>query len=432
MLDSQPTLKYCLYARKSSESDERQAMSIDSQLAEMRALAENEGLNVVDELQESYSAKDSGQRPIYNQLLQGIRDDKYDAILTWAPDRLSRNAGDLGAVVDLMDQGKLLHIRTYSQTFTNNPNEKFLLMILCSQAKLENDNKSINVKRGIRTKCEMGWRPGVAPLGYINRAFGGVKDIIPDPERYEMITEMFRRAGQENWSGRRLKSWLDEENFTNRAGKKVTLSQILVMLKNPFYYGEFQYPEEPDGKWYKGAHKPLISKELFELVQETRGLIKGKWGQKQFAFRGLLECGTCGAGVTGEDKFKRIKSDGSVRRYVYYRCTKKKDSSCPEKYIGEVELTKVILQHIEESGDDIKISSNLRALSERYTAMMKTMYEYHKTKATFDAPLIEYARYVLKRGTEDEKRALAKGIVQKLLFSEGSVSIKEEFTETIA
>ena len=126
MLDNHANtpLKYCLYARKSSESDERQAMSIDSQLAEMRAMAQLQGLNVVCELQESHSAKDSGQRPIYNKLLNGLRTDEYNAVLTWAPDRLSRNAGDLGSIVDLMDQGKLLHIRTYSQTFTNNPNEK--------------------------------------------------------------------------------------------------------------------------------------------------------------------------------------------------------------------------------------------------------------------------------------------------------------------
>ncbi|MCA9341765.1 recombinase family protein, partial [Candidatus Saccharibacteria bacterium] len=90
MLDSQPTLRYCLYARKSSESDERQAMSIDSQLNEMRALAENEGLQIVCELQESHSAKDSGKRPVYNKLLKGLASEEYNAVLTWAPDRLSR------------------------------------------------------------------------------------------------------------------------------------------------------------------------------------------------------------------------------------------------------------------------------------------------------------------------------------------------------
>lgn len=56
-------------------------------------------------------------------------------------------------------------------------------MILCSQAKLENDQKGINVKQGIRAKCEMGWRPGPPPIGYFNRSFAGVKDIVVDPDK---------------------------------------------------------------------------------------------------------------------------------------------------------------------------------------------------------------------------------------------------------
>ena len=175
---SSPPLTYCLYARKSTESDERQALSIDSQINEMKSLAKINNLEIVDIYKESHSAKASGLRPIYNKLLMDIHRGKFNGVLTWAPDRLSRNAGDLGILVDLMDQGKLLEVRTFSQTFANNPNEKFLLMILCSQAKLENDNRGINVKRGIRAKCEMGWRPGMPPLGYYNRAFNGIKDIM--------------------------------------------------------------------------------------------------------------------------------------------------------------------------------------------------------------------------------------------------------------
>ncbi len=105
---------------------------------------------------ESYSAKASGTRPVFGSIIDDIKNGTFNAILTWAPDRLSRNAGDLGALIDLMDAQKLLSIRTFTQVFGSNPNEKFLLMILCSQAKLENDNGAINVKRGIRAKCEMG------------------------------------------------------------------------------------------------------------------------------------------------------------------------------------------------------------------------------------------------------------------------------------
>ncbi|HEX8182196.1 MAG TPA: recombinase family protein [Candidatus Saccharimonadales bacterium] len=420
-MNTEPELKYCLYARKSSESDERQAMSIDSQLAEMRALASSSGLNVVCELQESYSAKESGKRPVYNQLLKGLRGDEYNAVLTWAPDRLSRNAGDLGSIVDLMDQGKLLHIKTYSQTFTNNPNEKFLLMILCSQAKLENDNKSINVKRGIKTKCEMGWRPGVAPLGYMNRAFGGIKDIVPDPDRADIITEMFRKAGQEGWSGRKLKDWLDGQDFRNRSGLPVMLSQVLAILINPFYYGEFQYPESPGGKWFKGAHKPLVSKELFDLVQQTRGVNKGVWGSKQFAFRGLISCGQCGASFTAQEKFKKLKN-GDYNRHVYYSCTRRVDPNCKEKYINETNFCLILQDFIEQNYNGIRISSKLRAKVERHYSATKSLFAHYKLEQPLDKPFIEYSRYVLDCGSESEKTALAAGIETKLKLTFGALA----------
>ncbi len=421
-----PQLKYCLYARKSSESDERQAMSIDSQLAEMRALAINEGLNVVCELQESHSAKDSGKRPVYNQMLAGIANGEYNAVLTWAPDRLSRNAGDLGSVVDLMDQHKLLHIRTYSQTFTNSPNEKFLLMILCSQTKLENDNKSINVKRGIRTKCEMGWRPGVAPLGYMNRAFGGINDIIMDPDRADLIREAFHKAGYERWSGRRIKAWLDEQGFTNRSGKPISVSQVLVILNTPFYYGRFQYPEAPDAPWYDGAHKPLISKELFDQVQETRGINKGVWGSKTFAFRGLLKCGKCGADITAQDKFKTLKKTGEVKRFVYYNCTRRKDPNCTEKYINEDKLCELLRNFIETHHSEIKISDKLRAKVDKHMYITKTLLTHYSIDQDLDDPFVEYARYVLASGTESEKTALAAGIKMTLQINHGELEFYQE------
>jgi Site-specific recombinases, DNA invertase Pin homologs len=161
-------IKYCLYARKSTEEDERQALSIDSQIKEMLEMAIRDNVQITEIRKESHSAKDSGQRPVFNKLITDIKKGVFNGILCWAPDRLSRNAGDLGAMVDLMDQGLIKEIRTHGQRFTNSPNEKFLLMILGSQAKLENDHKGENVKRGLRAKCEQGWRPGRAPIGYIH------------------------------------------------------------------------------------------------------------------------------------------------------------------------------------------------------------------------------------------------------------------------
>lgn len=412
-------IRYCLYARKSTESDERQAMSIDSQIKEMRAMAERDGLNVVELKQESHSAKNSGMRPIFNELLEDLRKEKFDGILTWAPDRLSRNAGDLGSLVDLMDQNKLKQIKTFGQSFSNTPNEKFLLMILCSQAKLENDNRGVNVKRGIRAKCEMGWRPCMPPIGYYNRAFNGVKDIVEDPERAPYIKEMFERVALKQQSGRTIKHWLDESGFTTRRGKKVTISQIYLMLKNPFYYGEFEYPKR-SGTWYEGSHPKLVSKQLFNLTQkQLEAPQKSKWGTKEFPFRRFLTCASCGSRIVGEEKFKK-RVDGGSNRHVYYHCSRQVDYNCLEPYVKEERLIEVLLSKVDKLNlDSANVEPGLLAAINKFSAMVRTTQPSFNQGNTFK----EYASYVLKAGTDFEKTRLVRNISTKLAIHNRSVIV---------
>ena len=155
-------------------------------------MAEREGLEVVAMKRESHSAKETGQRPVFNEIVEEIRTGKYNGLLTWAPDRIARNAGDLARVVDLMDAGVLQEIRTFSQSFRNNPNEKFLLTILGGQAKLENDNRGINVRRGLRTRVEMGLWPTTPPTGYLTQKMRDKKcQVVIDPERAPIVKKMF-------------------------------------------------------------------------------------------------------------------------------------------------------------------------------------------------------------------------------------------------
>lgn len=220
-------IKYCLYARKSTEDDEHQALSIESQIKEMGALAAREKLVVAEVRSEKHSAKAAGQRPVFQHLLAEIREGKFNGILTWAPDRLSRNGGDLGVLVDLMDQKSLVEIRTYTQKFTNNPNEKFLLMILGSQAKLENDNKSLNVKRGLKARAEMGLWPGIAPTGYLNDKRSDHKcEVLIDPIRSSVVKQIFEKVGRDRLSGRRVYAWLNDIKYTHRSGKRLSLSNV--------------------------------------------------------------------------------------------------------------------------------------------------------------------------------------------------------------
>ena len=84
-------IRYCLYARKSEESDERQALSIDSQINTMMAVAKRDDLEIVEVRRESHSAKDSGQRPVFKQLMTDIRSGLFTGIAN-QESRLMRSA----------------------------------------------------------------------------------------------------------------------------------------------------------------------------------------------------------------------------------------------------------------------------------------------------------------------------------------------------
>lgn len=418
-------LRYCLYARKSTEEDERQALSIDSQINEMIQLSQRDNLTIIDIKKESHSAKSSGGRPVFNELLNDIKLGKFNAILTWAPDRVSRNAGDLGSVVDLMDQGLLKEIRTNGQVFKNSPNEKFLLMILCSQAKLENDNKGINVKRGLRAKCDLGIRPGHCPLGYLNEklAVRGKSRVLLDPERAPIIKQVFERVGNDAISGREIYRWLrDDIKFTTRTGKRLTLSGLYRLLGMTFYYGEFEFPTG-SGNWYKGSHEPLIDKELFEKTRTNLlSAPKEKYGLKEFQFTKLIKCGNCGGGITAEEKIKRL-SDGSLKKYVYYRCTRHINTDCREPFIREEELINQIVAMADklEFKDKVikdKINEEIKRFSMMASAISGGDLNIKSKIKEKGADIKAYIRYVLEHGKIGEKREILNNLKNGLTLKD--------------
>ncbi|MEI6352837.1 MAG: recombinase family protein [Candidatus Nomurabacteria bacterium] len=402
-------VRYVLYARKSTESDEQQALSIDSQIKEMTAIAERLNLNVISIKKESHSAKASGQRPVFKELLEEINKGIYNGILTWAPDRLSRNAGDLGTVVDLMDEKKLIHIQTYGQTFSNSPNEKFLLMILCSQAKLENDNKSINVKRGMRAVVEMGLFPGRPPTGYLPSKNVDEKCLaVIDEPRANIVREVFEKIAYQNISARKVYDWLiKEKHFKPISNKTFSLGNYYLMLHNTFYYGVFEYPKN-GGQWYKGKHIPIISKEVFDLAQKNiknQTLRSGNYEDKEFAFTKLLTCSYCGSGITADEKIKKQKN-GNIHKYIYYRCTKVRNRDCEFKSIREEDLIEQ-LKNIVDTTDinKIHIKEKISNDIKRYK-LFQAKFSNQKINNLLikNIDIQEYIKFILDNGKMEEKR----------------------------
>ena len=308
------------------ESDDRQALSIPAQISEIEKLAERIGLPTpLPCIQESKSAKKPGTREGFNELIHRIESGTEYTVLVWSPDRLSRNPVDAGQLINLMDTGKLAEIITPSQTFKNNPMDKFMLQFFMSQAKFENDKKGVGVKRGLKAKAEMGWYPTHAPTGYLNPEVGrkGYRIVEKDPIRFPLMRKAFDEILKGRQASEVWKECREVWHLTTPLGKPISNSTFYNILNNPFYYGEFEWAKG-SGNWYTGKHEPMITKAEFDQVQK----MLGKYGKPvarshSFDLTGLFRCEECSYSVTGTKKTKYYKKTARTATYNYYHCTHK-------------------------------------------------------------------------------------------------------------
>ena len=323
-------MRYLVYCRKSSESEDRQVLSIDSQKEELQSkFMHDKNIGSFEILEESYSAKAPG-RPVFNEMIERIKRKEADGIIAWHPDRLARNSVDGGALIYLLDQGILKDLKFATYTFENNSQGKFMLSIIFGYSKYYVDNLSENVKRGNRAKIARGWRPNMAPLGYLNDK--EAKTIVPDPERFPLVRQLFDLALTGNYSLIQLRKesmkWgLRTRQHKRIGGRWISVAGMHRLLINPFYAGLLLW----NGITTQGAHQPMISMEEFERVQkQLRRPGKERAVKRIFPFTGLIRCGECGFAVTAEVK---IKPSGNT--YTYYHCTKRRlDYRCTQKSVS--------------------------------------------------------------------------------------------------
>ena len=158
--------EYLIYCRKSSEAEDRQVLSIESQTREMEQLAAKLNITIAGVLTESKSAKAPG-RPVFNAMMQRVYRGEIVGIICWKLDRLARNPIDGGSIIWAIKQHGIKVI-TPMQNFTREDDNIILMYIEFGMAQKYVDDLSKNVKRGLKTKIENGWFPGVAPAGYLN------------------------------------------------------------------------------------------------------------------------------------------------------------------------------------------------------------------------------------------------------------------------
>ena len=378
MLPVTQKLKYFLYVRKSTDVEDKQVLSIEAQITELKEFAARMNIHIIEVVIEKQTAKKPG-RPKFGKMLERIEAGEANGILAWMPDRLSRNSIDSGKIIYMLDEHVLIDLKFPHFWFENTPQGKYMLANEFNASKQYVDNLSLNTKRGLRQMVRDGRYPRGAPLGYYNDP--RAKAIKIDRKTAPIVRQAFELYAHGDKRLDEIADFLYANGLQTSQGKirgvKTTgkkphsRTRVTRMLSNPFYYGHFLYL----GEIHEGKHTGIIPKQLFDKVQtvlKRRGKPTRK-ANDPLPLCGLVFC-ACGMMLTAEIRTKRQKN-GNVHTYTYYRCTRKsKTVACREPHIRAEALDKQLSDLLLAYAMPTAWADKLRELIHEDEAKEKTEY----------------------------------------------------------
>ena len=353
-------LRYVLYARKSSEDEGSQVRTHKDQIKHCMKLAESKGLNVVDTFKESKSAKKSNNRPVFNQILEDIRNNKYDAILAFAPDRLSRNMLEGGLLINMLDEGLIKDLQFPTLLFSNDASGKLTLGIMFSISKHFSDDLSTKVQKGVSGNLEDGKSGGQPKWGYDRDDQDG---LYRPNDWFDVIQEAWymRARGATN---KTVLEYLLEKGYhrmtkitrKNKFSRKIlpTEKSVGQMFRDPFYYGLLVQTEQTiDLPRFHLDFVPMIDEETYNQVQALAYTRKRDVDPKKRTefkpLRHLVYCGVCRS-----EKWMSVgknKPGGSKHHVLSYECKNSKCNRSPKSV-----RAKFIFESIYELLDKLELS----------------------------------------------------------------------------
>jgi len=302
-------LKFCQYCRKSSESKEKQALSIQDQIAECKKTTELNHLNVVLKLSEAKSSYKPHIRIEFDRMIEAVHQSKVNAILVWHPNRLCRNPEEGGMLVQMLQDGLIKEIRTTAGDSYNSDSDHLILQIHFGMANQYSRDISRNVKRGLIYKAERGEYTKPAPIGY--EGYGDIKSRLIRPHEFEapLLTQAFELAKTGRYSLNNIREYLKNNGLKTKRGKELSKSHLHRILTSTIYYGVFNH----NSIAYQGNYEPLITKSTFDEVQIALGIrSKPKKIIWDSAYNGLFFCPSCGCAVTTINKKKLVKKNWQI------------------------------------------------------------------------------------------------------------------------
>lgn len=337
--------KVVTYVRVSTDEQANHGYSIDSQKQVLHDYAAGHDLEVVQEFVESESAFKLGRHEFERMTKLLLADKTITAVLCYKIDRVSRNRTDYAYLLETLG----VAIISATEQLPSDSSGELLGDMQAAFARHFSVQLSERVRLAMATKAAQGLWPSLAPTGYVNGAKG--QGIVPDPERADLVRALFERYAAGGISIEDLSGWAARNGLRTRKGGVIRTGSLHRLIQNPIYYGTFRWHE----KEYEGKHEPLISRSLFDRVQE-RLKDKGHMQTKRFfPYRGIVTCGYCGCGITAA--FAKGK-------YPYYRCTEA-HGRCEQPYVREDRLGQRLLPVVE----------SVRMTRQQVTDLMELMQE---------------------------------------------------------
>lgn len=328
--------RYVIYLRKSTDDESKQVRSLPDQRIECLELARHLNVTVRDQdiFEESASAKTSGNRPIFDDMVLGFKSGKYHGLLAWSPDRLSRNMKEAGEIIEMIDLEEIqdLHFKTYQ--FENSPNGKMLLGILFATSKQYSDKLSVDVKRGSDGNIKEGKYNGVVKKGYFVDASTGY--FIPDGYNWDLLREAVNMRLYQGKTNIEVAEFLNDSHLSVRKDQdseykvaKMNKARVGELFEDPFYFGLYQYGDKVTNLIEMTGFLPLITPdEYIQLNKKVASTFSTKYaGQsvqnKKLEYgllRGKVICDYCEEPMQFQHQLiKRGKNEGKYVISFYCR-----------------------------------------------------------------------------------------------------------------
>lgn len=317
------------------------------------------------------SGKNIKDRPALKELLSDAKEGKFDMVISWKINRVSRKLEDVLKIVNLLEKNNIT-FKSYSEPFeTDTPAGRMQFQMMALIGEFERGTIAQNVKMGMIAKAKSGNWCGGRVLGY---------DLVPNnsPEEEkkgknkleinEKEAEIVRFIFNEYSKGKGYKAITNQINklgYKTKKGNNFSVGSIRDILTNPVYIGEIRYNVRqnwsekrrrninPNPIRVKGKHEAIIDRELWDKVQLILESKKGKPSRiydGEYPLTGILRCPKCGAGMV-ISRTTNTLADGTKKRIAYYCCGNWKNkgtSVCNSNTIRVDKANEYVFKKIEE------------------------------------------------------------------------------------